>query len=624
MPCARAGVRLGALPAQHGLGDAAWLSRPAALKHSCAANSQIRDAPASWQPPGADELSGRLLDAEYAHVKSAVCELTRGQARTGLVIVGDGATNTNREPVLNELSVRGGRVEFIKAMNCKGKTKDKAFIAEDFIAVINAQPDPHDVVMVITDNACRGSWPIIEAACPWVVCGACHPHVCDLLLEDIGKLPFFKEVFSEAQLLRSVVRGRGFAQAAYDSRCKTKLVLPGDTRFNTNVLGASNLLHNRDALVGTMGDADVIAGFHKVKNDKLEGSFETVGALFAHVQAQVMDADFWARLGWAKHIMTPIGRLLRYTEQDAPTASKVHHAWFLVQSAIEEMDIDEELKADVLRLLRYRWDYGYNCVIGTGYVLDPEFRLCEPDEETTGSFEELVLKCYPPPAAPGADASDAAREQYAAAKQKHTKLLLTIDEQLLAYRRGDGVWGREKVLLAASRVSAVDFWDMYGSHVPELQRVAMRALGCVAGACPAERAHKFMAHTLTDDRNRLAWGKVEKMIYVQMNLPLAFPDINASSCVDAVFEMDDNAAPPPLPSAWCDETDEAEGNTDNEAAAAIAAAAAAAETRSQRRAATLAARKESVAQGRPARVEQQERGEGRRGTKRPMHFDDYI
>jgi hypothetical protein len=452
-------------------------------------------------------------------VESTIHDITRGQARTGLVLVGDGATNGNREPVLNVLSLRAGRVEFIKAMNCKGKTKDKQFIADDFIAVINAQPNPHDVVMVITDNACRGSWPIIEQACPWVVCGACHPHVCDLLLEDVGKLDFFKEVFSEAHVLRAVVRGRGFAQAAYDTRCKSKLVLPGDTRFNTNVLGAANLLRNRDALVGTMGDAAVIAGFNKVKNDKLEGQFATTGALFAHVQQQVMDADFWARLEWATLIMKPIARLLRYTEQDAPTASKVHHAWFKVQSAIEEMPIDEAVKTEVIRLLRYRWDYGYNCVIGAGYVLDPEYRLCEPDEETSASFDEFVLKCYPAPAEPGVDATDAAKEAYGAAKATHAQLLLTVDQQLLAYRRGDGLWGREKVILAASRVSAVDFWDMYGTHVPEIQHVALRALGCAAGACSAERGHKFMAHTLTDDRNRLSWGKAEKMIYVQMNLP---------------------------------------------------------------------------------------------------------
>jgi hypothetical protein len=53
---------------------------------------------------------------------------------------------------------------------------------------------------------------------------------------------------------------------------------------------------------------------------------------------------------------------------------------------------------------------------------------------------------------------------------------------------------------------------------------------------------------------------------------------------------------------------------------------AAAETRASRRAATFPARKEAAAKGRPSRVEQrQEREEGgRRGTKRPAHFDDFV
>ena len=84
-----------------------------------------------------------------------------------------------------------------------------------------------------------------------------------------------------------------------------------------------------------------------------------------------------------------------------------------------------------------------------------------------------------------------------------------------------------------------------------------------------------MAHTLTDDRNRLAWGKVKKIIYVQMNLPLAF---NASSSVDAAFVLDEDeeAEAPPLPSAWRDDADAAD---DSEAAAAAAAAAACGDAR---------------------------------------------
>jgi hypothetical protein len=163
----------------------------------------------------------------------------------GLIIVGDGATNVNKDPILNVLAVRGGRQEFIKAMNCKGKVKDKRFIVDDFIAVIKAQPDPKAVVMVITDNACRGSWPLIEEACPWVVCGGCKPHVCDLLLEDIGKLLFFKKVFSKAAVLCTLVRSRSRLLAAYDTRCKSKLVNPGNTRFSTCVIGAVNMLSNR-------------------------------------------------------------------------------------------------------------------------------------------------------------------------------------------------------------------------------------------------------------------------------------------------------------------------------------------------------------------------------------------
>ena len=110
------------------------------------------------------------------------------------------------------------------------------------------------------------------------------------------------------------------------------------------------------------------------------------------------------------------------------------------------------------------------------------------DEETTASFDAFVLKCYPPPAAPGADATDAAKEEYAVAKEKHAELLLTIDQQLLAYRRGDGVWGREKVMLAASRVSAVDYWDLYGTHGVELLELQRSASRCARSAVLPARA----------------------------------------------------------------------------------------------------------------------------------------
>jgi hypothetical protein len=144
--------------------------------------------------------------------------------------------------------------------------------------------------------------------------------------------------------------------------------------------------------------------------------------------------------------------------------------------------------------------------------------------------------------------------------------------------------------------------------------VALRALGCASGACAAERGHKFMAHLLTGDRNRTGWDKVEKMIYVQMNLPLAYPQMAPGRDLTA-FELEEDEEMPSQPSEWAEAA--ADDSDDEERAAAAAAA----EVRSQRRVATLAARAAAAEKGRPGA--EQARKDGRRGIKRPAHFADF-
>ena len=572
----------------------------------------VAEAGAGWRPPSRKELLGTLLDAEHASVKRGIAEARSTTARVGVVLVGDGATNVNREPILNLLSVQGNRVEFIKAQDCSGKVKDARFIADDVINVINALEDPQSVVAVLMDNATRAAWPLIEAACPWVVCGPCGPHVVDLLLEDVGRLPFFKQLFLKAQTLRVFVRGHGHVLAAYNLVKKTALIIPAGTRFCSSVIGLSNLEANREALVSTFGAPAVLAAMAKVKNDKLEGEHATVGALFAHLQHLVTDMDFWTECEWAKAVMKPIAKLLRFMEQDAPTASKVYQAWYLVQTAIEEMEgLPADLKKDILDCIAYRWDYGYTMIHGAGYVLDPEFRLCEPPEECMDSFYEFVLKCYPEPI------NNGDQEAYEAAMEQHTAILAECDRQLLEFRRGDGVWGRPAVQLNAKLVSAVDVWDMYGK--PPLQRVALRALGASSGAAPAERGHKEMNFIKSKLRNRLDWEKTEKLMYVRINLDILNRDVDYSSICNPVFELEEEDEPEELPSAWR-EVEEDEGEP------APAPAPAAAISRSKARASALAANKAATQAGAPRAAPpppQVEREEGRRSVRRPRALDDF-
>lgn len=553
-------------------------------------------------------------------------------AASAATMVGDGALNVTGAPILNLLILQNGQVEFYRAQNCAGKVKDAQFIADDFIAAIRAQQRPRDVVYVLTDGACKKSWPIIEEACPWVTCGWCMPHVCDLLLEDIGRLPFFEKLFAEADELRKFVRGHSHVKSAYETHCETVMGRPGETRFNKNAIGLANLLRNRKALVATMGDAAVLAAMAKVKGDKLVGAHATLGALFAHLQALVVDEDFWARVEWALKVSKPIGQLLRFCEQDCATASKVHHAWFCVQETIEQMDgIPAELKTTILEKLRYRWDCGYNDIQGAGYVMDPQFRLCEQDDETMESFRSFRLKCYPAPKPPAPDEDEdaataaAAQATYEAACEAHTLLLATIDEQLQAYRNGDGVWSRPEVVLNCKRLSALSVWQMYGQEQKELQHLALRALGCVSGAAAAERGHKEMNFIQDKVRNRLKWGKVESLMYVRINLPLVYPKmgVNSNPNVDFVLAEDDADAeePVPLPSEWRSAAPPPPDDDELEEAV----------LRSRSRAANLRRSKAGAARFAPVpnpSVDQPvndgvDRGAGRRVVKRPREWRDF-
>jgi len=561
-------------------------------------------------------------------VKSLMAARRDVAAAGSATMVGDGATNVTGKPILNILILQNGQTEFYRAQDCSGKVKSMEFIAADFIAAIKAQPNPRDVVYLLTDGACKGAWPIIEAACPWITCGWCMPHVCDLLQEDIGGLPFFVDLIAEAALLRDFVRNHSHVKAAYEGICETALGRPGETRFNKELIGLANLIRNRVALVATMGDAAVLAAMAKVKDNKLQGKYATLGELFAYLQKLVVDADFWTRVGWALKVMKPIGQLLRFCEQDAATASKVHHAWFAVQEAIEQLEgMPAALKSSILQMLRVRWDNGYNDIQGAGYVLDPEFRLCEQDEETLGSFRSFRLKCYPAPVPPEDEDGEEAMEKYAAASEKHTLLLATIDEQLQSYRNGDGVWSRPEVVLNCKRLAPLMVWQMYGGETKELQLLALCCLGCVSGAAAAERGHKEMNFIHSKTRNRLKWGKVERLMYVRINLPLVYPKMAFTSSSNVRFQPDADDAEEEeeeealaLPSEWRAAAPPALEDDDREGAI----------LRSTRRAATLRKSKAGAAKCAPVPNPAEtvvndgvSRGDGRRVVKRPRSLTDF-
>jgi hypothetical protein len=88
---------------------------------------------------------------------------------------------------------------FLKAVDTCGEVKDAAFIAARITEAIH-EVGAENVIQVVTDSAavCKAAGKIIEQSFPWITWTPCTPHCLDLLLEDVGKLPWAATVVSIA------------------------------------------------------------------------------------------------------------------------------------------------------------------------------------------------------------------------------------------------------------------------------------------------------------------------------------------------------------------------------------------------------------------------------------------
>jgi len=276
--------------------------------------------------------------------------------------------------------------------------------------------------------------------------------------------------------------------------------------------------------------------------------------------------------------------------------SKLYHAWYMLVNVIEEMDaLPAELRTSIADLVRYRWDYGCTIVQGAAYMFDPEFWDCDPDDYCEDSWYKYKMKIHPEP-----DQNDYVDEDlYEAELAKHLDLHAKIDRQALTYKRKEGVFARKTVQNGARESSAVDFWDMYGNQVPELQVLVMRLVGCVSGACESERGHKEMNFIKSKLRNRLSIPTTNALLYVRINLELVYREINFTSSLDPILYLEqDEPDELDVPNAWR-VADADEDAMVDEAAAAAAAERSASIARGVARTAAMRQQEANAARGAP-------------------------
>jgi hypothetical protein len=138
---------------------------------------------------------------------------------------------------------------FLKAVDMGGETKDAAYIAGQLIDCIR-EVNADSVIQVVTNSAavCKAVGKLVEQKFFWITWTSCTPHCLNVLLEDVGKLPWVVEVVVEAKAVVKFITNHHRNQALFCGKSTLDLLKPGDTRFATNFIMLDRMLEVREAL----------------------------------------------------------------------------------------------------------------------------------------------------------------------------------------------------------------------------------------------------------------------------------------------------------------------------------------------------------------------------------------
>jgi hypothetical protein len=497
--------------------------------------------PTEWgKGLSADQYLNSFLRDEKQRVQKATLEYKENNNAKGWCFVGDHATSVIREGQLNFLAVQGSKVIFLKSINTAGVTKTMEYIGNMFIKLIGEWGAEH-VVGVMQDNATRGSWKIIEEMYPHIVAHTCMPHCCNLLLSDIGKITEVHDTLQELALIRRFIRSSGKIQDRYNTivveygngEC-SKLTLPGQTRFASQVLSIKNFLRNMKCLILTIND-DVTAS--TVLNEKHKTYVTSEGTIpMAQIYAQVKQLckpsvqlnDFFQKVSFLNDVFEPIMKLLRISEKDRPVMSKMYTKWKELGAELTRLKERSEPICNmfpnqsqknvffdkVLEKYSHRQAYSYNILQAAAHLLDPMNAGYPINNQLTISFTDYLHRQY--------------EKEIPDSLTRHTTRVSPILSEFTQYINKEGHYSDMFSIADRETMTAAEWWDRNGSRENtfnadvdgHLRKIGLKVTSCIAGAAASERAHKEWAFIMTKVRNRLTNWKVNDLVYIRMNLQL--------------------------------------------------------------------------------------------------------
>ena len=205
-----------------------------------------------WEGPSSETLRTRELKKEKICVDTQLDFLKDTWKKYGCTILCDGWSDVRKRSVYNVLISSCKGTMFWKAIDASGSgvTVTGTYIFEEIRKVID-EIGKENVVQVVTDNGsnCVAMGHLLEAAFPTIVWTPCASHSLDLLIEDIGKIPWINELFAIAKKMVKFVTKRPKALSMLRANSTLEILKPSSTRFAYMFIVLERLIRVRPNLI---------------------------------------------------------------------------------------------------------------------------------------------------------------------------------------------------------------------------------------------------------------------------------------------------------------------------------------------------------------------------------------
>eukprot|EP00253_Pinus_taeda_P030591 PITA_30591 len=417
-----------------------------------------------YKIPSYHDFRGRILQNEKRDCTQRLEDFRVSWAKTGCTVMSDGWTDQKGRTLLNFLVSCPKGTMFIKFVDASNQIKDARTLC-DLLDVFILEVGEQHGVQVITDNAANYvvAGRMFMNRHPTLFWTPCAAHCIDLMLEDIGKIPFVKDIVDSSKGSTKFIYNHTSMLSLMRRFTNNKeLVHPAITRFATSFISLQSLL---------ISIWDVKRMFLSEEWRALPMSCKPEGEVICKLVSY--QEDFWAGVQEVCAITESLVKVLRLVDGEKPAMGYLYEAMDRAKEAIRAYYDDKGDDGFQKQLLLWgvideRWNNTLHRPIhAAGLFLNPAFSYAcgfDFDAEIMDGFLSCVQKMVRSP------------EQ-----------CIEISKQIETYRMAGGTFGFEMAVNDRMIKMPDAWWKMYGGRVPLRQKLAIHILSQTCSSSGCER-----------------------------------------------------------------------------------------------------------------------------------------